>query len=223
MKFTDNLRQKSDGIWQKIFNHPFVQGIGDGTLPLEKYRYFMCQDYVYLIDYARIFALACIKSPNLEIMHRFAEILNATLTGEMESHRRNAARIGISNEEMESSSASPTLMSYANYMLNVAHGETLVELNAVILPCMWTYMEIGKNLLNKNGNGINHEIYGEWIREYSGKEFADLTEWMIELMDKLVERKTDHELKRLENFFITASKYEYMFWDMAYREEKWLI
>ncbi len=221
MKFTDNLRQKTDGIWQKIFNHPFVQGIGDGTLAPEKYRYYMCQDYVYLIDYAKLFALACIKSPDLETMQKFAELLNETLTEEMESHRRNAARLGISNEELENSSASPTLMSYANYMLKVAQEGTIIELNAVLLPCMWVYCEIGKNFQNKTG--INHEIYGEWIRTYSGKDFVDLTNWMIELMDKLVEGKTDRELKKIENFFITASKYEYMFWDMAYKEEKWLI
>lgn len=223
MKFTDRLRKAVDPIWQGSHNHPFVLGMGDGTLPIEKYCYYMCQDYVYLIDYAKLFALGSIKAYDLDTMARFAWVLDGTLNGEMEMHRKNAAKVGITNEQLEATEASPTCLAYVNYMLKTAHEGSLAELNSVLLPCMWSYWEIGLSLMKRGGAGINHEIYGEWIKMYISDEFADLTKWLIELMDKLAEGKSEEELQRLEKQFIISSKFEYMFWDMAYNQEKWPI
>lgn len=221
MKYTERLRLAVEDIWEQSHNHPFVQGIGNGTLPIDKYRFYMCQDYVYLIDYAKLFALGSIKATDLDTMSKYATVLNETLGGEMELHRKNAAKIGITTEELENTKITPTAAAYVNYMLKVSECGSLAELNAVLLPCMWSYWELGKIL--EKGNGINHEIYGEWIRTYSGGDFVDVTKWLIEQMDILVEGKTDRELDQIEHYFVIASKYEYAFWEMAYQGEKWPI
>lgn len=221
MKFTDHLRKIVDPIWRRSHNHPFVVGIGDGTLPVDKYCYYMCQDYVYLIDYAKLFALGSIKASDLETMAKFAWVLDGTLNGEMEMHRKNAAKVGITREQLEATEASPTTLAYANYMLKIAHEGSLAELVAVLLPCMWSYWEIGQTLMERRGGGLEHEIYGEWIRTYAADDFADLTKWLIKMMDCLAQGKTEGELKILEQQFITSSKFEYMFWEMSYKQEQW--
>ncbi|PTY84254.1 thiaminase II, partial [Heyndrickxia sporothermodurans] len=43
--FTDRLYRNAQPIWNKNHQHPFVQGIGDGSLPIELFAYYMKQDY----------------------------------------------------------------------------------------------------------------------------------------------------------------------------------
>jgi thiaminase (transcriptional activator TenA) len=221
MKFTARLRQNVEPVWKKTHNHPFILEIGDATLPLAKYKFYMCQDYVYLIDYVKLFALGSIKAPDVETMAQFAWVLDETLHGEMEMHRKNADKIGIRINELERTEAAPITLAYVNYMLKIAHEGSLADLNAVLLPCMWSYWEIGQSLMKQKGAGLNHEIYGEWIKTYASDDFGELTKWLIQLMDRLADGKTGDELNKLEHKFIISSKFEYMFWNMAYNQEQW--
>ena len=100
-RFTERLRQKADGIWEAQHQHPFVRGIGDGTLSLERFKFWLRQDYVFLIEYARLLALAAARSPDLETIIRFATLLKETVETEMNLHRAYAAEFGISREELE--------------------------------------------------------------------------------------------------------------------------
>lgn len=223
MKFSDRLRKNIDPIWRLSHSHPFVSGIGDATLDIEKFKYYMCQDYVYLIDYAKLFALGSIKATHLDTMSKFAWVLDGTLNGEMEMHRKNAANLGITKEDLEATEASPTTLAYVNYMLKIAHEGSLANLVAVLLPCMWSYWEIGSALIERNDAGMKHEIYSEWIKTYAADDFAELTKWLIDIMDLLSQGKTEEELRLLENQFTISSKFEYMFWDMSYKQEKWPV
>src|SRR4030043_301560 len=93
--FYQEMRKKSDRLWNAIFQHPFVKGIGDGTLTRDRFEFYLKQDYVYLIDFSRVFALACAKSRTLPDMGTFAALLYATLNMEMELHRKTCAAFGI--------------------------------------------------------------------------------------------------------------------------------
>ena len=105
-------------------------------------------------------------------------------------------------------------------MLQVSQNGTLAELVASLLPCMWSYWEIGK-ILNEEPGASEHEFYGEWIRMYASDEFGKLANWCIDLMDQLAEGKSDAELRHLVDIFLNTTRFEYMFWDMAYQEEMW--
>ena len=107
MRFTEQLRQQAAAVREQVFHHPFVTGIGDGTLPLAAFRYYMCQDYVFLIDYCRVLALAVAKADDLETMGRFAALLHATLHTEMALHRDFAAQFGIRVAELEATRPPP--------------------------------------------------------------------------------------------------------------------
>ncbi|MFK2824790.1 thiaminase II [Bacillus sp. B190/17] len=220
MKFSERLHEKLQPIWRQNHKHPFVKGIGDGTLDQRKFRFYMVQDYLYLIDYSKVFALGAVKATDVETMGRFASLLNETLNFEMSLHRQYAARFGISEEELEQAKPSPITLAYTHYMLHVSQNGTLAELISALLPCAWSYWEIGKEL-NEIPGASEHELYGDWIKMYSSKEFGELAVWCIELLDKHTAGKSEEELDRLEEIFLNTTRYEYMFWDMAYNEQMW--
>ncbi|MCP8968127.1 thiaminase II [Ectobacillus ponti] len=220
MKFSEQLFQKVQPIWEQSHQHPFVTGIGDGTLPLDRFQFYIVQDYLYLLDYAKVYALGVVKATDLQVMARFAKQIDGILNGEMSIHRHYAARLGITEEEIEGAKPAAMNLAYTNYMLSVAQNGTLAELVASLLPCMWSYWEIGKRLNDLQG-AAKHPFYGEWIRGYSSEEYADLCRWVIELFDDLTEGKSSRELNRLEEIFLNTSRFEYLFWDMAYRKEMW--
>lgn len=220
MKFSERLYANSQKIWRKNHDHPFVQGMGDGTLEKEKFRFYMVQDYLYLIDYAKLFALGAAKATDLDTMGKFAALLHSTINEEMSLHRLYAKKFDISEEELENAKPSPITLAYSHYMLHVAQNGSIADLVAALLPCMWSYWEIGKEL-SKNPGAKDHEFYGEWISMYSSEEFGELATWCIQLCDDLTVGKSESELKKLEEIFQNTSRFEYMFWDMAYHETMW--
>ncbi len=220
MQFTDRLYQHAKPVWDMYHEHPFVKGIGDGTLDKEKFRFYMIQDYLYLIDYAKLFAIGVVKATDVVTMSRFATLLDGILNTEMSLHRQYAKRFDISEEELERAEPAPTTLAYTHYMLHVSQNGTLAELTASLLPCMWSYYEIGTRL-NQIPGASEHEFYGDWVRMYSGEEFKQLADWCIELMNEVADGKPEKELKRLEEIFLNTSRFEYMFWDMAYNQSMW--
>ncbi|MDQ0163789.1 thiaminase II [Aeribacillus alveayuensis] len=220
MLFTNRLYEKAKYIWDQYYKHPFVKGIGDGTLDIDKFRFYMEQDYLYLIDYSRLFALGSLKAPDLETMTVFANLLHSTLNDEMELHRQYAERLGIPREKLENTKPAPTTLAYTGYMLNISQRGSLADLIAAVLPCTWSYYEIGLRL-NQILGASEHEFYGEWVKMYASEEFGQLAEWLKNLMNKLAEGKTEQELKELEDIFLTTSKFEYMFWEMSYQKQMW--
>ncbi|WP_240418438.1 thiaminase II [Paenibacillus periandrae] len=220
MSFSTYLHEKLQRVWRQNHTHPFVQELGQGTLPIEKFRFYMVQDYLYLIDYAKLFALGAVKANDIGTMGKFAALLNSTMNEEMSLHRDYAARFGISLEELEQAEPSPITLAYTHYMLNAAHNGSLADLVAALLPCMWSYWEIGVEL-NQIPGASEHEWYGEWVRMYSSEEFGDLARWCLDLFDQLTEGKPQAELDRLETIFLNTTRYETLFWDMAYNQETW--
>jgi thiaminase/transcriptional activator TenA len=220
MRFSERLHQKLQPIWRKNHAHPFVKEMGDGTLDQEKFRFYMIQDYIYLIDYSKLFALGAVKATNLEDMGKFSALLHVTMNEEMSLHRQYAARFGISSEELEHAEPSPITLAYTHYMLHSAQNGTLAELVAALLPCAWSYWEIGKELSEIPG-AMDHEWYGDWIKMYSSEDFGEHAQWCIDLLDKLAHGKSEGELLQLEKIFLNTTRYEYMFWDMAYNKEMW--
>ncbi|TES55843.1 thiaminase II [Halalkalibacterium halodurans] len=220
MSFAASLYEKAQPIWKAGYNHPFVQGIGDGTLEKSKFQFFMKQDYLYLIDYARLFALGTLKGNDLQTMSTFSKLLHATLNVEMDLHRAYAKRLGISAEELEATEPAATTLAYTSYMLNVAQRGSLLDLIAAVLPCTWSYYEIGVKLKGIPG-ASDHPFYGEWIKLYASDEFKELADWLIQMLDEEAKGLSSKEKAKLETIFLTTSRLENEFWDMAYNERMW--
>ncbi|EJN61070.1 thiaminase II [Halogranum rubrum] len=221
MSFTDELRDDADEVWSAIYDHPMVAGIGDGTLDEENFRYWLRQDYVYLVDYCRLFALGAAQAPTLERMGTFATLLSETLHTEMDLHREYAADFDISAAELEATTASPTTQAYTDFLVRIASMGTFGELVAALLPCMWGFNDTGRRLRE---DGLpDEDRYAEWIRTYSSDEFTELTEWCKSLMDDVAASATESERERYRRLFLTSARYEYAFWDAAWRREEWSV
>ena len=220
-RFSDRLYRRARPVWEAQHGHPFVRGIGDGTLDIEKFKFWVRQDYLFLIDYARLLALAVARSPDLPTMRRFADLAQSTLNFEMELHRSYAAEFGISPEELEAEEKAPTTRGYTDFLLRVAAVGEFAELIAALLPCMWSFCDIGRRLAQ--GSRPKDERYGKWIDMYSSAEFAELADWCRELVDQVAAGLPEEALRRMEDAFLTSSRYEYLFWEMAWRQEGWPV
>ena len=209
------LRQAAAPIWEECLRHPFVTGIGDGTLGVEKFQYFMLQDYLYLFDYARVFALGVVKARDPKLMRTFAENVNAILGGEMNIHRAYMERLGITEDQVFAVKPALDNTSYTHYMLAVAESGGPMEIVAAILACSWSYAEIGQALAKRPG-AADHPFYGEWVRGYASKNYAATNQALMALMDELAKDATGAQFDRLEEIFVNCSRYELGFWDMAW-------
>ena len=216
---SDRLRRLADPIWRAQFDHPFVRGIGDGTLGVERFGFWLRQDYVYLIDYGRLFALAAARAPDLATMRVFARLLHETLHQEMELHRSYVAEFGITAEDLERERKAPTTQGYVDFLLRTAALGDYAEVIAALLPCMWGYSDLGQRLL---AAGLpSEERYARWITLYASPEFADLAAWCRRLLDEAAAGLSRVALARMEEAFLTSSRYELAFWEMAWSGEDW--
>ena len=218
MELSEKLYLSVKDIWDSYNEHPFVKGIEIGNLDIDKFRFYMIQDYLYLLEYSRVFALGIVKARDEEIMRLFAESVNSILNGETNIHKSYMNRLGISKEEVEKAKASIDNISYTNYMLSVAQNQGLLELIVSVLSCSWSYKLIADKI-NERSNAINHEFYGEWVKGYVSEEYAKSNDIIINLVNKLGKDITKEKLDNLIDIFRNCSRYEYMFWDMAYNKK----
>ncbi|MFC7045359.1 thiaminase II [Halobacteriaceae archaeon GCM10025711] len=221
MTFTDELADVGDPVWNAVLDHPMVRGLGDGSLDEAPFRYWVRQDYVYLIEYSRVFAYGAASAPTVDRMGTFADLLAETVNTEMDLHRGYAAEFGITEADLEATRPSPTTRAYTDFLVRVAATGTFGDLVAALLPCMWGFNETGKRLA---ADGLpDHEQYAEWIRVYAGEEFTELTDWCLDLMDDVAADATSAERERFRRLFHTSARYEYLFWDAAWRQEEWPV
>lgn len=219
MPVSDDLRRLAEPIWTAQLAHPFVQGIGDGTLDVATFGLWLKQDYLFLIDYARAMGYAAARAPDLETMRGFATVMHETLHVEMELHRSYVDEFGITAEDLAQEPTLPTTQAYANFLVRTAATADFVEMAAAVLPCMWGYSELGRALAEQGLPA--EERYARWITLYAAEEFAQLAQWCRAIVDTAAEGLSDAALRRVEDAFLTSSRYELAFWDMAWMGESW--
>ena len=220
-RFSDRLRNLADPIWSAQHAHPFVRGIGDGSLGIDRFEYWVRQDYLFLIEYCRLFGLAAARSPDLATLIRFAELLRATAVTEMSLHRELAASLGITEAELEGERMAPTTQVYTDFLLRTAATDDFSELCAALLPCMWGFSEIGLQLAR--GPRPTEPRLAAWIDSYSDPAFAALANWCRDLVDGLAAQAGPAIRSRMEAAFRTSSRYELAFWEMAWTKERWPV
>ena len=220
MSFAKNMEQKTLPIRRAILAHPFITGVGDGSLPVEKFKHYVTQDYIYLIDYARVLALASARAPDLETMGWFAGLLNETLNTEMDLHRDYCAEFGIIRADLEATQPAPTTIAYTSFLLKVAYQGSFAELVASLLPCQWGYWEVG-DYLAKRGEPEDAPLYCQWIQMYSSAEFAELARTIRSLADGLAVGVGRGQVEAMGEAYLTSLRFEHRFWEMAFQLEGW--
>jgi thiaminase/transcriptional activator TenA len=214
--FSQQLRDEAVPIWGAIFAHPFLTAIKDGTLPLEIFQYYLGQDYHYLEGFGRSVALALAKSPDGELLQQLAHRVMTPV--ERPLHHQLIEAAGLTMAEVEVAPRSPTNTAYVNHMLNTATMYGLGPTAAALLPCPWTY-----HLLKDEVGQSEHPLYGQWTRFYVEGFLQSSVDAWTGFVDEMAERVGAQEREAMRYAFMVSSRYEYMFWDAAYRREQWPV
>ena len=222
MNFSEHLRQIAAPIWKAQLHHPFVVALGKGTLAPKKFRYYILQDARYLEELAKVFAAGAAKAEDADTATRFAQLVNDTIVVERGLHESYGKQWKLTAQEMRSTPLSPTNYAYCRHMRSVTQTGTLGEITVVALPCAWVYCEVGQHLLAKGPPKSSHP-YRDWLNLYGSPEFADVAKWMRTIVNRCAKQAGKAEKTRMEEAFLISSRYEWMFWDMAWREEVWPI
>lgn len=217
-EFSRTLRAAADPIWQAQHDHPFVRGIGDGSLDPERFRHFVRQDYLYLADYGRVFALAAGRAPRLDVARKLVALAHETFETEMALHRELAVGWGIPADELERERATPTTRAYTGFLLRTAALDDFPVVAAALLPCMWGYSEVGRRLADGGLAGTG--AYASWIASYASDEFAELAAWCRRLVDDLAADVSGATRDAMRAAFLEASRLELAFWDASWRLEQ---
>ena len=222
MSFAENVEARAIPVREAILAHPFITGVGDGSLPVDIFKHYIEQDYAYLIDYSRVLAVASARAPTLDTMGWFANLLDETLNTEMELHRSYCAEFGITKDRLEAVRPAPTTIAYTSFLLKTAHQDSFGELVASLIPCQWGYWEIGDYLARK-GEPQEAPLYCQWIQMYASKEFAKLAQEIRILADQVAEDAGPLQMATMEQAYLTSLRFEYQFWEMSYNLEHWTI
>ena len=190
MKTVKYLLEMSKEIWDKYNKHPFVMGIEDGTLDKEKFRYYIIQDYLYLQEYAKTFAIGIAKAKSLETIKLFSKYINILTGEEMNIHKGYMGKFKISEEELENTTRSLYNLSYTSYMIRVAYEEGEAEIISAILSCAYSYEVIAKNIIKNNPSASEHHFYGEWIKSYSSENYSNANIILFDSLEKLTKDYT---------------------------------
>jgi thiaminase/transcriptional activator TenA len=222
MTFSAKLHKIAKPIWEAQFTHPFVVALGKGTLPKKKFQYYILQDARYLEELTRVFSMGAQRAQDPHTALRFAQLIEETITVERGLHETYGKQWKLSPQAMRKTRLSPTNYAYTRHMRSVALQGTLAELTVVALPCAWIYCFIGKHFL-RNGPPSPKHPYRDWLLMYGSPEFAEVTRWMRALVDQEAKQAGKREQERMIETFVTSSRYEWMFWEMAWKEEQWPI
>jgi thiaminase (transcriptional activator TenA) len=218
--FTKELWDGITPIYAAILRHPFVAGLTDGALPREAFRFYAIQDALYLREFARALSLAAAHAPEDDWIVMFDEHAAGALKVERALHESFFSEWGLSREAVLATPLAPTNLAYTSYLLAVAHAAPFHEAVAALLPCYWIYWEVGKELERA---GSADPLYAKWIGTYASDEFGGVVRAVLAATDSIAARLGAAELEAMHRHFVTTSRYEWMFWDMGYRQERWPV
>lgn len=213
--FTTDAWQRIEAVREAIYAHPFVVGLGDGSLPRDKFVEYLTQDALYLADYGRVLAALASRTDNADDVVFWATGARETIVVERELHASHVAAL-------DAARPSPTCRAYTSYLLGLVGTGSYAVAAAGVLPCYWVYSDVGKRLLAAAGDLSGHP-YGDWIGLYADDAFDQQVVRAKAIVDRLADEASPAEVERMQVAFATASRYEWMFWDAAFCMERWPI
>ena len=218
--WSTRLWAETGPIFEAITAHPFVTGLTDGSLDPEAFAQYVAQDVHYLRVYARALAVVGAKAPTLAATAMFARHAAEVFDVELALHGELLPALGLSAEAVEAARLTPTTLAYNSYLLATVYGGTFADGLAAVLPCYWIYAEVGAELRQR---GSADPRYQRWIDSYGGEEFAATVTEVVRLADRTGPTLAQPEETIARAHFVTTSRYEWMFFDAAYRRESWPV
>jgi thiaminase/transcriptional activator TenA len=196
---------------ERQLTHPIVRGIANGDLDHTRFRSWLVQDYLFLLDYVRLLALAAARAPDTDTLGRLVDLAHATFHQELSLHRGYAAEFGLAAADLDQAEKSPECAAYTDFLLRTAATAEFAEVLAALLPCMWGYAELGRSMA---ATGLPTEPrYRRWIQAYADPGFATLAAWCAALLDRAADGLPAARLAACQRAFLTSLRHEHAFWD----------
>ncbi|MDX5364282.1 MAG: thiaminase II [Pseudazoarcus pumilus] len=216
MRFSfDTLRSRCLDEWQAYCQHEFVRGLGSGNLPEAAFRHYLKQDYLFLLHFARAFALAAYKSRDLSDLRRGAEGLKAILDVELDLHIAYCREWGISEAQLATLPEARATMAYTRYVLDAGSRGDLLDLHVALAPCMLGYAEIATWLEAQPFTRTDGNPYAAWIAMYAGEEFRQAARAEQDWLDARLAGIDERRFEELVTIFSEATRLEADFWQMG--------
>ncbi len=218
MDFLHRLIAGAPAEWRAYVEHPFTDALADGSLPPAAFRTYLTQDYLFLIEFARAYALAIYKAPTLADMRESAGGLAAILDVEMDLHVRLCAGWGLTVADLEGASPEPETLAYTRYALDAGMRGDLLALKVALAPCVIGYAEVARRLVRHSLAGTADNPYRAWITEYAGLAYQEVAAAARAHLDRLANAYlTPRREGELLAIFRNATRLETAFWDMGWR------
>ncbi|WP_047047110.1 thiaminase II [Vibrio mexicanus] len=216
MQYQDLINACHDD-WQQYVDHDFVRQLAKGTLAHECFLHYLKQDFLFLKQYARAYALAIYKAKTLSDMRRALPSVHALLDSEIAHHVTYCENWGLTESDLENESEDFGTVAYTRYVLDAGMAGDLVDLYAALAPCSIGYAVIGKALLESNETKIEGNSYRSWIEMYGGEEFQTGVATGAEFFDQQLAEIDIHSERgqNLVHIFKTATRMEIAFWQQG--------
>ncbi|MEN3224800.1 thiaminase II [Mycolicibacterium porcinum] len=214
------LWEAIDPTFTAILAHPFLTGLTDGSLEAGAFAQYVAQDAHYLRDYARALTVVAAKAPTLADTAMFSRHAAEVFDVELGLHNELLPELGLDVEALDATPVAPTTQAYTSYLLAAAYSGSFAEGLAAVLPCYWIYARVGAALVER---GSPDRRYQRWIDSYGGEEFAATVAEVLELTDRVGPTLGGADEAAARAHFVVTSKYEWMFFDAAYRREQWPV
>lgn len=217
MSLTEELREANGELWERMVTHPFVEEMGDGTLPPEKFRRYFLQDYVFVKDLVPMIALGAAKAPSIEDGDPLVKFL-AALGPENDLFQRAFAELGASEAEYSAASATPTTQAFGDFIMRTALEGDFIDILTILYVTEGTYLDWATRLLEAGRRPESPKIYAEWIDIHGPEVLGDLVNWLAGFINSA---DIGNRRAEIERIFRTTLRYEYRFWQSAYHGEDW--
>lgn len=218
--FSAELWSHGAATYAEILRHPFLTGLTEGSLDPDAFRYFVIQDSHYLRAYARALSLVSSRATDPDAVALFAGHASEAIAVEKDLHVSLLAGLGLSPDEVDRSGSGPTTTAYSSYLLGVCGTGTYAEAVATVLPCYWVYRDVGRQLMARSSPD---PLYAQWIDTYGSPEFDAVVASVLAVTDRLADDLGPAERRRCQDHFATTTRYEWMFFDAAYRQLDWPV
>jgi thiaminase/transcriptional activator TenA len=220
MSFTSELWTTMAPVYDAILRHPFLTGLTDGSLPRDRFRFYVVQDALYLREFARSLSLAAARAPEDDWIIMFNDHAAGALRVERSLHEGFFKDFGLSPAEVAATPMAPTNLAYTSYLLAVAQGGAFHEALAALLPCYWIYWEVGKRLEQA---GSPDALFGRWIATYASNEFGDVVRAVLAATDVVAAPLRPADREAMHRHVLVTARYEWMFWDMGWNQQSWPV
>ena len=215
------LRDSSGTIWEDYLQHPFVQSVGNGSLSENSFKYYLIQDYLFLIQFSRAYALAAYKSETLEDMRYAAAAMSNIIDFEIQLHIKYCSSWGLTLDDLSGKCEDIATTAYTRFVIECGHRGDLLDLMTALAPCVVGYAEIGRKLAGSPTLDQKPNLFKSWIEMYSGEEYQKVASSAIHQLETLFKKRGGpNRYNSLSSIFNQATRLEIEFWEMAWKQQE---